>query len=56
MPISSAADYAKRARQAARSKDYAQSGDFYRMAGDWKKANQMYLKGGHFDLAARLAT
>ena len=55
MPISSASDYARRARQAARSGDYAQSGDFYRMAGDWKKANQMYLKGGHFDLAARLA-
>jgi len=53
--ISSASDYAKRARQAARSGDYAQSGDFYRMAGDWKKANQMYLKGGHFNLAARLA-
>ncbi|HKQ96402.1 MAG TPA: hypothetical protein VJV75_00860, partial [Candidatus Polarisedimenticolia bacterium] len=47
--------YAKRARSAARKGDYSQAGDFYRLAGDWKKANEMYLKGGHFDLAARLA-
>ncbi len=25
------------------------------MAGDWQRANEMYLKGGHYDLAARLA-
>jgi serine/threonine protein kinase/tetratricopeptide (TPR) repeat protein len=53
--IPTPSDYARRARQAARSGDYSQAGDFYRLAGNWKKANKMYLRGGHFDLAARLA-
>ena len=54
-PISTPAEYSKRARQAARAGNHDQAGDFYRLAGDWKRANEMYLKGGHYDLAARLA-
>ncbi len=54
-PISTPSEYAKRAKQSARAGDYSQAGDFYRLAGDWKRANAMYLEGGHFDLAARLA-
>ena len=54
-PISTPAEYSKRAKQAARAGNYDQAGDFYRLAGDWKRANEMYLKGGHYDLAARLA-
>jgi serine/threonine protein kinase len=53
--ISTPAEYSKRARQAARERNYDQAGDFYRLAGDWKRANEMYLEGGHFALAARLA-
>jgi len=51
----SAVPYARRARAAARAGDYSQAGDFYRLAGDWKRATEMYLRGGHYDLAARLA-
>ena len=54
-PIPTPAEYSKKAKQAARGSNYAQAGDFYRLAGDWKRANEMYLKGGYFDLAARLA-
>ncbi|HKB06979.1 MAG TPA: protein kinase [Candidatus Polarisedimenticolia bacterium] len=54
-PISTPAEYSKRGKQAARAGNYDQAGDFYRLAGDWKRANEMYLKGGHYDLAARLA-
>jgi len=54
-PISTPPEYTKRAKQSARAGDYSQAGDFYRLSGDWKRANEMYLKGGHFDLAARLA-
>jgi serine/threonine protein kinase/tetratricopeptide (TPR) repeat protein len=53
--MSSISEYRRRARAAARSADYSQSGDFYRLAGDWQKATEMYLRGGHFDLAASLA-
>jgi len=53
--MSSVSEYRRRARSAARSADYSQSGDFYRLAGDWQKATEMYLRGGHFDLAASLA-
>jgi serine/threonine protein kinase len=53
--MSSISEYRRRARAAARSADYSQSGDFYRLAGDWQKATEMYLRGGHFDLAAGLA-
>jgi len=54
-PISTPAEYSKRAKQAARAENYDQAGDFYRLAGDWKRANDMYLEGGHYDLAARLS-
>ncbi|MGH9797065.1 MAG: protein kinase domain-containing protein, partial [Candidatus Polarisedimenticolia bacterium] len=54
-PIPTPAEYIRRAKQAARDKDFAQAGDFYRLAGDWKRANQMYLEGEHYNLAARLA-
>jgi serine/threonine protein kinase len=54
-PISTPAEYSKRAKQAARAGNHDQAGDFYRLAGDWKRANDMYLKGGHYALAARLA-
>jgi serine/threonine protein kinase len=47
--------YARRAKASARSGDFSQAGDFHRLAGDWKLAIEMYLKGGHFDLAAHLA-
>jgi serine/threonine protein kinase len=53
--MSSLAEYRRRARAAARSADYSQAGDFYRLAGDWQKATEMYLRGGHYDLAAHLA-
>jgi len=53
--MSSISEYRRRARAAARAADYSQSGDFYRLAGDWQKATEMYLRGGHFDLAASLA-
>ncbi|HYV17759.1 MAG TPA: protein kinase [Verrucomicrobiae bacterium] len=53
--MSSISEYRSRARAAARSADYSQSGDFYRLAGDWQKATEMYLRGGHYDLAASLA-
>jgi serine/threonine protein kinase len=53
--MSSISEYRRHARAAARSADYSQSGDFYRLAGDWQKATEMYLRGGHFDLAASLA-
>ncbi len=53
--MASVGDYTRRARAAARAGDYSQAGDFYRLAGDWQRATEMYLKGGHFDLAARLA-
>ena len=54
-PISTPREYSKRARQAARAGDHDQAGDFFRLAGDWKRANEMYLKGEHYGLAARLA-
>ncbi len=54
-PISTPAEYAKKAKQAARAGNLDQAGDFYRLAGDWQRANEMYLKGGHYDLAGRLA-
>src|SRR6267142_6116759 len=54
-PISTPAEYSKRAKQSARAGNHDQAGDFYRLAGDWERANEMYLKGGHYDLAARLA-
>jgi serine/threonine protein kinase len=53
--MSSVADYTRRARAAGRAGDYSQAGDFYRLAGDWQRATEMYLRGGHYDLAARLA-
>ncbi|HYV84644.1 MAG TPA: protein kinase [Patescibacteria group bacterium] len=53
--MASVGDYTRRARGAARAGDYSQAGDFYRLAGDWQRATEMYLRGGHFDLAARLA-
>ena len=53
--ISTPSEYAKRAKKAAASGDFSQAGDFYRLAGDWQRANEMYLEGSHFDLAARLA-
>ncbi|PYT13251.1 MAG: hypothetical protein DMF51_11300 [Acidobacteria bacterium] len=54
-PISTPAEYSKRAKQAARAGNHDQAGDFYRLAGDWQRANEMYLQGGHYALAARLA-
>ena len=53
--MSSLSEYRRRARAAARAADYSQAGDFFRLAGDWQKATEMYLRGGHFDLAASLA-
>ena len=53
--MSTVGSYARRARAAARAGDYSQAGDFYRLAGDWQRANEMYLQGRHFELAARLA-
>jgi serine/threonine protein kinase len=53
--MSPLAEYRRRARAAARAADYSQAGDFYRLAGDWQKATEMYLRGGHYDLAAHLA-
>ncbi|MCZ6696307.1 MAG: protein kinase [Acidobacteria bacterium] len=54
-PIPTTTDYTKRAKESARGGDYSQAGDLYRLAGDWMRANKMYVKGRHFDQAARLA-
>ena len=43
--MSSLAEYRRRARAAARSADYSQAGDFYRLAGDWQKATDAQLRG-----------
>jgi serine/threonine protein kinase/uncharacterized protein HemY len=47
-------DYLKEARRARRQGDYSKAGDFFFLGGDEKSAMDMYLKGGHYMLAARL--
>jgi serine/threonine protein kinase len=47
-------DYVKEARRAKREGDYSKAGDFFYLAGDEKSAMEMYLKGNHLALAARL--
>ncbi|MCI0416915.1 protein kinase [bacterium] len=47
-------DYLKEARKARRQKDFSKAGDFFYLAGDEKGAMEMYLKGGHYSLAARM--
>jgi serine/threonine protein kinase len=47
-------DYNKEARRAKREGDYSKAGDLYYLAGDEKSAMEMYLRGNHFALAARL--
>jgi serine/threonine protein kinase len=47
-------DYNKEAKKAKREGDYSKAGDLYYLAGDEKGAMEMYLKGNHFALAARL--
>jgi tetratricopeptide (TPR) repeat protein len=47
-------EWLKKARKAFKQGSYSQAGDFYYLAGDVDNALQMYLKGGHYDAAARL--
>jgi serine/threonine protein kinase len=47
-------DYQKEARRAQREGDFSKAGDFYYLAGEEKKAMEMYVKGNHLALAARL--
>jgi tetratricopeptide (TPR) repeat protein len=47
-------EWIKKAKKAAREKNYSQAGDFYYLAGDMEKALNMYLRGEHYDLAAKL--
>lgn len=47
-------DYQKEARKAQREGDFSKAGDFYYLSGDEKKAMEMYVKGNHLALAARL--
>src|SRR3989304_7997203 len=48
-------DYVREARRAKREGDYIKAGDFYYLAGDEKNALDMYLRGNHYSLAARLS-
>lgn len=47
-------EWIKKAKKASRQGDYIQAGDFYYLAGDIDKALQMYLRGEHYDFAAKL--
>jgi serine/threonine protein kinase len=47
-------EWIKKAKKAAREKNYSQAGDFYYLAGDMDNALTMYLRGEHYDLAAKL--
>lgn len=47
-------DYNKEARKAKREGDFSKAGDLYYLAGDEDNAMEMYLKGSHYALAARL--
>lgn len=47
-------DYIREAKRARRERDFSKAGDLFYLAGDEKAAMEMYLKGSHFSLAARL--
>jgi serine/threonine-protein kinase len=47
-------EWIKKAKKAAKQRNYSQAGDFYYLADDMENALKMYLKGEHYDLAAKL--
>jgi tetratricopeptide (TPR) repeat protein len=47
-------EWIKKAKKAAKERNYSQAGDFYYLADDIENALKMYLKGEHYDLAAKL--
>ncbi|MEE9217670.1 MAG: protein kinase [Acidobacteriota bacterium] len=48
-------EFLKKAKKAARSRDFSTAGDFYALAGQVDKAMAAYRKGGHHAQVARLA-